>query len=122
MRLATLLAVSALAALLSASVCEAQRRSPSPLGLRAAEAPLLLGTAHNPPAHYEAPIVRPPSWKRHVAVGMAVGGAAGLAWGIIEASDGENVFGLSPVIETAIGIGVGGYAGTALYLARSIRR
>jgi hypothetical protein len=121
MRLATLLAIFALAALPPASACEAQRRDPSPLGLRAEAAPLL-DTALDPPARYEVPIVRPPSWKRHVAVGMAVGGAAGLAWGIIEATDGENVFGLSPVIETVIGIGIGGYAGTALYFARSIRR
>ncbi|CAA9314286.1 MAG: hypothetical protein AVDCRST_MAG68-1461 [uncultured Gemmatimonadetes bacterium] len=61
------------------------------------------------------------SWGRHVAVAMAVGGAVGLAWGLTQTGD-ENVFGLSPVIETVIGIGVGLYAGTAVYLVQSVRR
>ncbi len=53
---------------------------------------------------------------------MAVGGTAGLVWGLTEASGDANVFGLSPAIETAIGMGAGHYAGTAAYLVRSLRR
>jgi len=108
MRVAILLAVITFAA---APACDAQRRSSSPFETRAA-APV--------PGHYELPSARTESWPRHLAVGMAAGGAAGLVWGLTRLGD-ENVFGLSPVIETAIGIGVGGYAGTAVYLVRRLR-
>ena len=109
MRVASLLAVFTLIAILSASECEAQRRTRSPFETRASV-----------PERYQPPADRPQSWKRHVTVGMVAGGAAGLVWGLTQTGD-ENVFGLSPVIETAIGVGVGFYAGSAVYLVRSMR-
>lgn len=49
---------------------------------------------------------------------MAIGGAAGLAYGLVQ---GDDALGLSPVIETAIGVGVGFYVGTGVDLLRSRR-
>ncbi|HEV3052004.1 MAG TPA: hypothetical protein VGX50_16970 [Longimicrobium sp.] len=55
---------------------------------------------------------------RYATWGMVIGGAVGLAYGVAQ---GDDTFGLSPVIEMAIGIGVGFYAGAAMDLVRSVR-
>lgn len=52
---------------------------------------------------------------RYTTWGMVIGGAVGLAYGVAQ---GDDAFGLSPVIETAIGIGIGFYAGAAVDLVR----
>lgn len=67
-----------------------------------------------PPPHPAAgrPLGRYTTW------GMVIGGAAGLAYGV---AYGDDAFELSPVIETAIGIGVGFYIGAAADIVRSLR-
>ncbi|HEX8319212.1 hypothetical protein [Longimicrobium sp.] len=59
------------------------------------------------------------SFARHAALGMAIGGVVGFAYGMTERDN--DAFGLSPVIETIIGVGVGGFAGTGLFLVKDLR-
>lgn len=57
-------------------------------------------------------------YERYVNWGIAIGGAAGLAWGLYDRFAWDNPLGLSPVVETAIGAGTGFYVGTAVFLVR----
>ncbi|MBW3654669.1 MAG: hypothetical protein KY444_01075 [Gemmatimonadetes bacterium] len=80
--------------------------------------------AARPPLHYEITALqgsrsRLRPFDRYLAVGMAIGGTLGFAYGMTQRD--TDAFGLSPVIETAIGAGIGGYAGAALYLMKSTR-
>ena len=79
--------------------------------------------AAQPPLRYEITAVQADpsplvSFVRHVAVGMAVGGTLGFAYGLTGLDN--NALGLSPVIETIIGAGLGGYAGAGVYLVKII--
>ena len=59
-------------------------------------------------------------WRWYSTWGVAIGGAFGLAYGL--ATDDDSAFlDLSPVIEMAIGAGIGFFAGTAVYLVDSAR-
>jgi hypothetical protein len=80
--------------------------------------------AERPPLRYEITALqgsrpRGRTFGRYVTVGMAIGGTLGFAYGMTQRDD--NALGLSPVIETIIGGGIGGYAGAALYLMKSTR-
>ncbi|HZG42039.1 MAG TPA: hypothetical protein VEY93_03680 [Longimicrobium sp.] len=59
------------------------------------------------------------SFARHAALGTAIGGVVGFAWGMTNRDN--DAFGLSPTIETIIGVGVGGFAGTGLFLVKDLR-
>ncbi len=133
-----------------ASPAPAQTRSPSrvlwpteafsaPLGIaplgefpaeptrlaREAEGPGPVLRMDRPPRQCEIIIVPVPCaeyrrWLGYTGWGMGIGGAAGLAYGLTQDDDNEFLD-LSPVIETAIGAGIGFYAGTAVFLLRSVR-
>jgi hypothetical protein len=135
MRVISLFMLFTLVAIGSASECQAQWRSTPSRGDPDEVRPFLLESARDgrspAPSHtdlFQAPVGatsraggdRLQSWEWHIGHGMAVGGAAGLIWGIAEALNGDNVLGLSPVIETAIGAGTGFYVGTAVYLIRRL--
>ncbi|HEY0035246.1 MAG TPA: hypothetical protein VGB66_01095 [Longimicrobium sp.] len=106
--------------------------SPADAAPAAAPAPAPLGVLLRPnpdlarPLRYEI-TARPSdpdpdrlvSFARHVALGMAIGGVVGFAYGMTERDN--DAFGLSPVIETVIGVGLGGYAGTGLFLLKDLR-
>ena len=61
---------------------------------------------------------RPIRLDRYTYWGMGIGGAGGLAYGLVE---GDDTFGLSPVIEMVIGAGIGFYVGAAADIVRSLR-
>jgi hypothetical protein len=97
-----------------------------PAGSPAALGPLLRPPvkAARPPLRYEITALqgdpsRIVSLTRHVTVGVAIGGILGFAYGMTQRDN--DAFGLSPVIETAIGLGVGGFAGTGLFLVKDLR-
>ena len=55
---------------------------------------------------------------RYATWGAVVGGVAGLGYGLVA---GNDAFDLSPVIETAVGIGVGFYIGMAADVIHAMR-
>lgn len=51
--------------------------------------------------------------------GIGIGAVAGLVWGL--SNERDDIFGLSPVLETAIGAGIGFYLGAAADMVRALR-
>lgn len=106
-RICLLLAVCSAAAPAAAQRPDAAAAAPAPM-------PALL----RPPAVPTPEPAAPLPLGRYATRGMIIGGAAGLVYGL---AAGDDTFGLSPVIETAIGVGIGFYVGAAIDLVRSLR-
>lgn len=80
--------------------------------------------AARPPLRYEITALqgsrpRGRTFGRYVTIGAAIGATIGLAYGMTQRDN--DALGLSPVLETIVGGGIGGYAGAGVYLMRSTR-
>lgn len=108
MRISLLLLALTLAASPAAAQAAAPRHAaPLPQRLR-------------PPASAPVPVPAQHDFRlRHAWWGLGIGAAAGLAWGL--SNEDQDVFGLSPVLETTIGAGVGFLVGGAVDVVRTLR-